>query len=315
MDLSNYDMILWFLGEQSTEDETFKHAEQTKITEYIENGGALFVSGAEIGWDLDYKGDAADKAFFNETLNTKYVSDESKLYTFYGTDDFTDVSGAFDDGTYIYQAEYADVLSPYTRSGRTVLFYDDAMTLGAGILTKNDEKKVFVMGFPFETILDKDNKINLVQYVLDEFEITPETDDDPSDSGVETPDDDSDDDTADSNDETQDEDSANTENESTDEDTSDSENETQDEDTADGADSSDTSDSSDSDDPTDTSDSTDTTDTSDSSDSSDTSDQSDPTDTSDSSDSSDSTDTSDSSDTSENDKSDDEKGGCSVLTL
>lgn len=278
MDLSKYDMILWFLGEQSTENETFNHAEQEKIAEYLNNGGALFVSGAEIGWDLDYKGSTDDKSFFNETLNAKYVADESGLYTFFGADDFSTISGSFDDGTYIYQAEYADVLAPFDENaGKKVLFYDNSKTLGAGILTKTDSKKVFVMGFPFETILEKDNKINLLQFVLDEFEITPENDDDPADTG--------------SDEDTPDEDTADTEEEPADEDTVDTGSEKPDEDSAD---------------------STDTTDTSDSSD------PSDQADTSDSSDSADSTDSDDSTETSESSESDEEKGGkggCALITL
>ena len=275
---SQYDAILWFLGEQSTADETFNHEEQEKIAEYLDNGGALFVSGAEIGWDLDYKGDDADKTFFNETLNTKYVADESGLYTFFGADDFS-VSGWFDDGTYIYQAEYADVLAPFDENtGKTVIFYDDTQTLGAGVLTNTDSKKVFVLGFPFETVLDDESKKDLLKYVFDGFGIAPkEAPDDP----IEDPDDDSES-------VVPDEDSADTGSEKPDEENSD---------TTDPADTSD---------PTDTSDSTDNSDPSDS------------TDTSDSSDSSDPADPDDPSDTSESDKTDEEKngkGGCSVLTL
>jgi N-acetylmuramoyl-L-alanine amidase len=289
MDLSKYDMILWFLGEQSTENETFNHAEQEKIAEYLNNGGALFVSGAEIGWDLDYKGSADDKSFFNETLNAKYVADESGLYTFFGADDFSTISGSFDDGTYIYQAEYADVLAPFDENaGKKVLFYDNSKTLGAGILTKTDSKKVFVMGFPFETVLEKDNKINLLQFVLDEFEITPENDDDPAD-------------TSDTENENPDADSSDTGDEN-DEDTADTGDEKPGEDPADSSD-------------TDTSDKTDT---SDLSDPSDTADSSDSADTSDSSDSADSTDSDDSIETSESSESDEEKGGkggCALITL
>lgn len=294
MDLSNYDMVVWFLGEQSTADGTFNADEQEKIAEFIENGGALFVSGAEIGWDLDRKGDAADKAFFNETLNAKYVSDESGLYTFFGVDDFSAISGNYDDGTYIYQAEYADVLAPFDENtGKTALFYDEAQTLSAGVLTNSGEKKVFVLGFPFETILEKDSKINLVQYVLDEFGISPrEYPDDP----VEDPDDDSDSGIPDEN-------TADTEEENPDEDTADTGSENPDEDNADS---------------TDTTDPADTSDSGDSADSSDSSDSTDSTDASDSSDSSDSTDSDDSSDTSEDDRPDEEKGGkggCSLLLV
>ena len=290
---SKYDAVLWFLGEQSTADETFNHDEQEKITEFIENGGALFVSGAEIGWDLDYKGDAADKAFFNETLNAKYLADESGLYTFSGVDDLAGVSGTFDDGTYIYQAEYADVLAPFDEnSGKTVLFYDDTKTLGAGVLTNSDNKKVFVLGFPFETILKKDNKINILKYVLSEFGIAlEEKPDDPAD-------------TSDSG------------NEDPDEDTADTGSEKPDEDNGDSSDPADTSDSSDSDDP---SDSADTSDTSDPTDNSDPSDSTDSADTSDASDSADQSDSPDSdAQDSQDSVPDTEKGGssgCSALVL
>ncbi|MBR4489560.1 N-acetylmuramoyl-L-alanine amidase, partial [bacterium] len=297
MDLSNYDMILWFLGEQSTADETFNHDEQEKIAEYLENGGALFVSGAEIAWDLDYKGDAADKAFFNETLNAKYVADESGLYTFFGINDFSTISGAFDDGTYIFQPEYADVLAPFDESvGKTVLFYDNTETLGAGILMKTDDKKVFVLGFPFETVLEKDNKINVLQQVLDEFEISPrEYPDDP----VENPDDDSDSGTPD--------DDSSDSDDTPDEDTADTGNENPDEDNADSADSSDSTD------PTDTSDSSDSSDPSDPADSTDTSDSADPTDPDDSADTSGNEESEESDETGEEKSG--KKGGCSVSLI
>ena len=287
---SKYDAILWFLGEQSTADETFNHEEEEKITDYLDNGGALFVSGAEIGWDLDYKGDDADKTFFNETLNTKYVADKSGLYTFFGADDFS-VSGWFDDGTYIYQAEYADVLAPFDENtGKTVIFYDDTQTLGAGVLTNTDSKKVFVLGFPFETILDDESKKDLLKYVFDGFGIAPKED---TDDPIEDPDD-------------------APESDAPDEDSADTGSGDQDEGDTDTADPADTSD------PTDTSDTTDTSDSSDSSDTSDPSDSSDSADSTDTSDSSDPADLSDSGDTSESDQTDEEKGGkggCSVLTL
>ena len=321
MDLSKYDMIVWFLGEQSTENETFNHEEQEKIAEYIDDGGTLFVSGAEIGWDLEKKGDTSDKAFFNETLNAKYVADESKVYTFFGIDDFSVVSGGFDDGTYIYQAEYADVLAPFDEnSGKTVLYYDNAMMLGAGILTKTDTQKVFVMGFPFETILEKDKKISILQTVMNEFEITPKVvDDDPADSGTETPDEDSDSDSADSDsDDTPDEDTSETEDEQSDEDTADTGDEKNDEDSADSTDTTDTSDSSDPSDPADTTDTSDSSDTADSSDPTDISDSSDSADSTDSSDSDgqDISDESDSKESSSGDSSESGKGGgCSLSVI
>ncbi|MBN1492406.1 MAG: N-acetylmuramoyl-L-alanine amidase, partial [Phycisphaerae bacterium] len=52
--LAGYDAVVWILGEESTADRTFDATEQALVTTYLNGGGGLFVSGAEIGWDLDY---------------------------------------------------------------------------------------------------------------------------------------------------------------------------------------------------------------------------------------------------------------------
>lgn len=172
IDLSNYDSIIWFSGEQSTADVTFTLSEQGAIAQYIEDGGAFFVSGSEIGWDLVEKGSSDDKYFFNEVLNADFVSDSSNLYTFKGVDDFSTISGVFDDGTYIYQPNYPDVIKAFDESGDTFLFYDEAQTLGAGVITFS-ASKVAILGFPFETILSKETRNLLMEKVFEKFEITP----------------------------------------------------------------------------------------------------------------------------------------------
>ena len=45
--------MIWILGEESTVNDTFDATEQTKVEQFIAGGGNLFVTGAEIGWDLD----------------------------------------------------------------------------------------------------------------------------------------------------------------------------------------------------------------------------------------------------------------------
>lgn len=74
-DLNAYDIVFWFLGDESTVKETFSAAEQGAVEGYLEQGGKLFVSGAEVGWDLFDRGSAQDKAFFNNYLKAGYVSD------------------------------------------------------------------------------------------------------------------------------------------------------------------------------------------------------------------------------------------------
>ncbi|HQN72533.1 MAG TPA: N-acetylmuramoyl-L-alanine amidase, partial [bacterium] len=199
IDLSKYDAVIWFAGEQSSNDTTFSISEQGYIAQYISDGGSFFVSGSEIGWDLVEKGNSADITFFNDVLNTDYINDSSNLYTFKGTGDFSTISGLFDDGTYIYQPNFPDVIEPFNSNGESFLFYDNDETLGAGVITI-DTKKVAILGFPFETILEKNMKTGLMEKVFEKFEITPKEipDDEEPDDGEELDDGEDSDDSDDS---------------------------------------------------------------------------------------------------------------------
>lgn len=78
VDLNKYDMVIWFCGDESTTDRTFTNAEQIKAAAYIENGGNLFVTGSEIGWDLDRShsgSELSDTLFYRHYLKARFVYD------------------------------------------------------------------------------------------------------------------------------------------------------------------------------------------------------------------------------------------------
>ncbi len=75
--LGDYDFVFWILGDESTVDETFNSTEQSLVEKYLENGGSLFISGSEIGWDLDHKGSEKDKDFYGNYLKANYLSDDA----------------------------------------------------------------------------------------------------------------------------------------------------------------------------------------------------------------------------------------------
>jgi hypothetical protein len=54
--LGQFQSVLWISGEESGGSATFDANEQTLLTNYLSAGGKLFVSGSEIGWDLDSLG-------------------------------------------------------------------------------------------------------------------------------------------------------------------------------------------------------------------------------------------------------------------
>ncbi|MFN7973115.1 MAG: N-acetylmuramoyl-L-alanine amidase [Acidobacteriota bacterium] len=73
--LPGYAAVDWILGEESTGDATFDATEQSLVSGYLSAGGNLFVSGAEIGWDLVAQGNG--QAFFETVLRGAYDGDDA----------------------------------------------------------------------------------------------------------------------------------------------------------------------------------------------------------------------------------------------
>jgi hypothetical protein len=59
--MTEYPIVDWACGSESTADESFSTTEQVKVTEFRATGGHLFVSGSEIAWDLDRASDLRRK--------------------------------------------------------------------------------------------------------------------------------------------------------------------------------------------------------------------------------------------------------------
>ena len=170
--LSDYEFVDWYTGEESTEHESFSTAEQSLITAYLNEGGHLLVSGGEIGWDLVDHGDDADKAFYQNTLQTTYESDDAASYRFQGVAGtlFDGVGFAdFDDGTHgTYNVDYPDVISGFADS--VVCLRYDRDDLGAAVCSEaageHSEGKLVHMGFPFETIVSAEIRGYLMLKIL-----------------------------------------------------------------------------------------------------------------------------------------------------
>ena len=159
--LTNYAKVVWMLGEESTVDETFSATEEAAATAYLNAGGRLLVSGAEIGWDLDNKGTNSDKLFMTNMLRAAYSADNG------GTGNVTGTAGGFLSGvsvvfnhtnllSEIYAANYPDVLRTGSGAVTAAVYGASASgTSGAIIQYSNATYRTIVMGFPFETITNE----------------------------------------------------------------------------------------------------------------------------------------------------------------
>lgn len=140
--LTDYQIVDWILGEEGTATSSFNDIEQSLIQEFLMDGGKLFVSGSEVGYDLSDKGDNNDKLFYEKFLRANYISDAAggrqTNYNAYGVQGtlFDGVNLSFDDGTQgSYDVDWPDGIKPISNEEINLKFegvdYDSSG--GAGI--------------------------------------------------------------------------------------------------------------------------------------------------------------------------------------
>jgi hypothetical protein len=181
--LENYQIVDYILGDESTADETFSTTEQESIKVFLRNGGKLFVSGAEIAWDLDYKGSTTDKDFIYNYLKSQYVNDapNGQAGVYYQVES---ISGTIFDGLGIFNFDngsqgtinvrYPDVINGIN-GGVNSLKYSNVTNQFAGVNFEGlfpggvTAGKVVCMGFPFETIYPESKRNLLLEKVISFF--------------------------------------------------------------------------------------------------------------------------------------------------
>lgn len=183
-----YLMVDYILGEESTADETFSATEQQQVIDFLQTGGNFFVSGSEIAWDLDYKGNTSDREFFQNFLKARYSADApgnvaGMYYHAEGLEGglferITDI--AFDDGTHgTYNIKWADAVTA-VNGGQPVLRYKSASTHNIGGISFEGHfsggslpgKSVY-MGFPFETVYPEITRYHMMEKIIIYFSAEP----------------------------------------------------------------------------------------------------------------------------------------------
>jgi hypothetical protein len=178
--LGGYQAVDWFAGDDSVGNAPLALTARDAITDYLDGGGRLFVSGSELGWALDEYGMPDEQAFFNERLHARYVADDAETYAVESVADaaLAEVGPlSFDDPT-AYDARFPDVLEP-DAGGSVALVYADGLSSGAAIAWGDAGERGVLMGFPFETIPDAQTRIDLMAAILGFFEVVEEEGEDP----------------------------------------------------------------------------------------------------------------------------------------
>lgn len=175
IDLAAYDVVVWVLGTESTRHDAMNRREREVLTDYLEDGGALLVTGAEIGWDLvEQKELQEEEDFFHDVLKAGYVHDDAGTYAVSGRTGtfFAGLSFSFDDGSHgTYAVNYPDVLGAHGgsaicldyvggRGGAAGVVYEG--TIGGG----TEPARLVHLGVPIETVYDDGARGVLLQRAL-----------------------------------------------------------------------------------------------------------------------------------------------------
>lgn len=136
VDLTDYDQVVWLLGDESSADRTFTAAERDAISAYVAGGGKLLISGAELGY-------ATDGTWLG-TLGIGYAADDAG----------TTIAGGWEFGV-AYEEDYPDVLT----GDQVVWAYDTGG--GAAVRSGN----VIAVGFGLETLHPNDRDAALAELV------------------------------------------------------------------------------------------------------------------------------------------------------
>ncbi len=172
--LEDYDVVLWFFGDEGTADETFSTQEQPMVKVFLEEGGKLFVTGSEVGWDLAREeANPEDTEFYRSYLKANYGGDDAGNLTVSG------LSGAIFEGMSFsigqtYPEDFPDYIAAAGGSLENLQYGNDRYggiqyegTFGEG----SRPGKLVYMAFPLETIGDTKVRSDLIAAILDFFEV------------------------------------------------------------------------------------------------------------------------------------------------
>lgn len=144
--LGNYPIVDWLLGVESVDDLTFSTAEQTAVTNYLNAGGRLFVSGSDLGFDLILAGHGI--VFAQNTLRVGYALNNAGT-----TSIAAPAAGAFAGLAALTftppRGSDADALTTRPESTACLMYANGGV---AGVQYSSGTYNVISLGFPFEAI-------------------------------------------------------------------------------------------------------------------------------------------------------------------
>ncbi len=118
--LNQYKLVIWFTGDEYRD--TLTLSDQANLQSYLENGGRLFITGQEIGFDIKAS------SFYQNYLHAVYITDDANGTFYTGLNSF---SGLFVELPLTYgdgarNQNFIDAIKPINSAAAFYIHYNDA---------------------------------------------------------------------------------------------------------------------------------------------------------------------------------------------
>jgi hypothetical protein len=177
VNLNDYDTVIWILGTESEANDTLNATEQTKVANFINAGGNLFISGSEIAFDLDQQNNG--RSFFETTLKGNFVSNSAGTNTatadaggiFAGMSSFAFSTGnAFSSlDSQTYKVDSADVIAGQAGAVTALSYNNGAGPAAIQVQGTGGAGSIVMFGFPFEAMTSAARRQTAMGRILDFF--------------------------------------------------------------------------------------------------------------------------------------------------
>jgi len=170
--LQDYDAVVYLLGDEGLAQESFDRIEQEWVAQYLQAGGNLLVTGAEVAYDLG--GDSAsveDQNFLRDYLRASFKG------TLPGQSVLKGLPGTLFDGLSItlgqyYQPAHIDRILPL--GGAVATFaVEDTNAVGlqyeGSFGTSGNRARLIYLAFPLETVATAELRAEIMRRVLTFF--------------------------------------------------------------------------------------------------------------------------------------------------
>ncbi len=185
--LQDYDNVFWILMDESTADDTFNPIEQDSVKHFLDNGGNLFVTGSEIGWDLGRSSSSSNDIYFYQNyLKADYINDapEGDKGAYYSVEPissgiFNGISAFyFDNGTHgTIDVDWPDAIRAVNGGEEDLKFVGLNTSKGvAGVSFFGNfphgkkPGKVVYFSFPFEAVYPDEKRTEIIRKTFEFFD-------------------------------------------------------------------------------------------------------------------------------------------------